>query len=127
VKDGFIVSCVLLSRDLMLASQVAQAARAAAIVLDTVAEVASLVDAAARPEVRRLIVDLNEPGVDPAELSAAVAQRRPQPIEWWAIGPHVHKARLEAARSAGWRVLTRGQFHAAASQLFREWSDAEAG
>lgn len=39
-----------------------------------------------------------------------------------AFGPHVHQARLEAAKKAGCRwVMTRGQLHREADRFFQQW------
>jgi CheY-like chemotaxis protein len=59
-----------------------------------------------------IILDLNSPGADPA---AAVSQWRQSPAPprtIIAFAPHVHGAKLAAARSAGCDiVLTRGEFN----------------
>jgi CheY-like chemotaxis protein len=55
-----------------------------------------------------VVIDLETPGVDIADLVVAI---RPQgDLRVVAFGPHVHAARLEAARAAGCdAVLSRGQ------------------
>ena len=39
-----------------------------------------------------------------------------------AFGPHVDEDKLNAARAAGWEVLTRGQFDAMLPELARRWA-----
>jgi CheY-like chemotaxis protein len=60
-----------------------------------------------------VILDLESPGADPAELMPRLRALNPPPVKVIAFGPHVHTARLQAARDAGCdEVLTRGQFYA---------------
>ena len=59
---------------------------------------------------QHLVIDLEAPGLDLAELIAALPDPQPQLI---AFGPHVQEQRLAAAREAGCHhVVTRGQIAA---------------
>jgi hypothetical protein len=60
-----------------------------------------------------LVLDLETPGLDVAGVIAALpGVNRPRVV---AFGPHVHTAKLEAARAAGCdAVLTRGQISSGA-------------
>ncbi len=108
---------ILLTSDLMTASQAQGAAARAGCPLKTVAGAAALVAEAARQAPTLVIVDLTTPGLDIQALVPQLTElaRRPQIL---AFGPHVHEARLEAAAAAGCdRVISRGQFHAQAEQI----------
>ena len=121
------MKCLLLSDDLMFGSQVIQAARQIKWEVDQV----NSVDAwwtylAAHPETRYLIVDLNTAQLEPTSLIRTAEMTALDPARHWlAIGPHVHRAKLEAARELGWQVLTRGQFHAEGNRILQEWSTAD--
>ena len=66
---------------------------------------------------RLALIDLETPGLRIDDLMAA-ADVRPPCV---AYGPHVHEARLDAARQAGCdQVLTRGQFDATLPQLLEQ-------
>jgi hypothetical protein len=98
---------VLFSTDLMLLSSVSGAAQSLGFSFRsarTMSEAAQLL----RTDGTVLCVDLSL-GVDPGELAGAcsglVLQRA------IAFGPHVHTAKLEAAKSAGFGVvISRGRF-----------------
>jgi len=58
-----------------------------------------------------VLLDLSTAGIDPPKLVAAVRAQSPPPRAIIAFGPHVHEAKLAAARAAGCDlVLSRGQF-----------------
>ncbi len=103
---------VLLSRDLMLTSQVDGAARHKGYQAIHTADLASAVAAAEDPQCHLLLVDLQLPGLDISSLVTQVREGSPGKIRIVACGPHVHENRLAAASEAGCdQVLTRGQFH----------------
>ncbi len=57
-----------------------------------------------------VLLDLNFPAVDVADVAARI-EAIGTPSVMIAFGPHVHEAKLDAARAAGCDfVLTRGQF-----------------
>ncbi len=59
-----------------------------------------------------VIVDLNAPAIDPATTIPRLLQLAVRPAAIIAFAPHVHEARLVAAKSSGCNiVLTRGQFN----------------
>ncbi len=114
------MSCILLTTDLMLSSQVAQAARDAGISLETVASPAQLLEAVGQGVFRQVIIDLNLPDLDPADVARRLVAGASEPaVRRLAIGPHVHRGKLDAARTAGWQVVTRGQFHAQPAQYLQ--------
>ncbi len=107
-----LMTTLLLSQDLMLVSQVTNLAASLGGRAESVGTIERLVSRCGSDDVQQVLFDLNLPGVDPLEVVRQVqhvALSRPRLI---AFGPHVHTARLEAARQAGCDlVLTRGQFH----------------
>ncbi|QDU91035.1 hypothetical protein Pla175_44520 [Pirellulimonas nuda] len=100
---------LLVSTDLMVASQLEGAARAAGETL-VAAPPARAVASVAERGPRLAIIDLAAVE-DCATLVAALRAVLPEDARIVAFGPHVHTARLDAARAAGCdQVLTRGQF-----------------
>lgn len=66
-----------------------------------------------------LCLDLSASGGDPQEVAGTVSVRVLQKAV--AFGPHVHTAKLEQARQAGFaRVMSRGQFVAKMAELFSD-------
>ncbi len=117
------MKCLLLSDDLMFSSQVVQTGRQADCDILPANSVASWIELhRQQPEVRRFIVDLNTRGLELAALVAAVSGSDVHDSgNWLAIGPHVHREKLEAARQLGWKVMTRGQFHADGMSFLQKW------
>ena len=98
---------VLFTTDLMAASKIAAPVGAE---LCTVAGREQLLVAA--PTARLLVIDLNSLDSGIRELIANLKSAAPT-ARIIAFGPHVHEAKLQAARDAGCdAVFTRGQFHA---------------
>jgi DNA-binding NarL/FixJ family response regulator len=96
--------------DLIFASRVQAAARAAERELIVAASRTAVGDALAEADVQLVLLDLTVPDCDAAELVSAVRESVPA-ARVVAYAPHVMKARLSAARDAGCDlVLTRGQF-----------------
>ena len=73
------------------------------------------------PEIALAVIDLNSPGADPAAIVPRLQSLGNPPKFIVAFGPHVHEAKLEAARTAGCNlVLTRGQFDAQYARLIAD-------
>ena len=106
------MTTVVLSQDLLLLSQVLQSAAALNAQVETVCSLTDLLTRCQEGEVAQIVLDLSTPQLAPAQVLRALGQLE-QPIpRLIAFGPHVHTARLEAARAAGCDVvITRGQFH----------------
>jgi len=112
------MNCLLLSADLMIASQAAGPARQAGADLSIVSSVTALVERAAQVQPRVVIIDLALGGLDIAEVVSQLRCAVPTPLAIVAFGQHVHEERLAAAAAAGCdHVLSRGQFHAQAGRL----------
>jgi len=107
--------------DLMMQSQVSGAARAAGVELKIATGDAALVALAEKHSPGLVIVDLSHPGLDPAGLMEQLRPHLAENTKTLAFGPHVHKAKLEAAAAAGFgAVISRGQFHASLDTILRE-------
>lgn len=102
---------VLVSPDLMAASQIASAV---ASVDGEFRQVSSTVEAAAAcidPIRNVVLIDLSARGTEVAE-SVATLRKAANPVTIIAYAPHVHTKCLEHARAAGCdKVLSRGQVH----------------
>ena len=107
---------VLFSSDLMLISSVGGAATAAG---HRFCSVSKLSDAVEKLNAGRsmLCLDLSGSGGDPLEAASAVSAEVLRNSV--AFGPHVHTAKLEQARQAGFaKVMSRGQFVSKMTELF---------
>jgi hypothetical protein len=109
------MSVVFLSTDLVFASRVEGTAKELGTPVKIVGDAAAAAAACDDAAVRLVIIDLESAGPEVAQavalvVDAARKQTREKPLVL-AYGPHVHEARLDAARAAGCdRVLSRGQF-----------------
>jgi CheY-like chemotaxis protein len=114
------MSVLALISDLVMQSHVSGAARRLEVSLAVAPDEQRLLEAARRQPPQLVIVDLSHPGLDPAALLAQLRPLLPEAAQTVAFGPHVHKARLQAASEAGFgAVLSRGQFHASVEQVLR--------
>lgn len=101
---------LLLSNDLMIGARVDGAARQHGLTMLTVGDIPAAVDVASEDDCRVLIVDLRVPSLNVGALVSAVRDCRDSPLPIVACAPHVHEAKLSAAREAGCdAVITRGQ------------------
>jgi CheY-like chemotaxis protein len=71
-----------------------------------------------------VVLDLSTAGTEPAQVVAAIKTQSPPPRAIIAFGPHVHEAKLAAARTAGCDlVLSRGQFDAQIGTILEQFAD----
>lgn len=69
-----------------------------------------------------VLLDLNSPGVDAAQVVPRLKELSPPPKAIIAFGPHVHVQKLAAAKEAGCdEVLTRGQFDTQMAELIERY------
>lgn len=116
---------LLISSDLMLSSQVSGAANRAGCELKIVPSITSGLEALSEQPVVLVVLDLGTPGNEPAEVVPALRAATSNEMAIVSFGPHVHKQRLEAARQAGCdMVISRGQFHSQAEEIFRRYCSA---
>lgn len=112
------MNVVLLSRDLMLLSRTQGAADRLGVVLRSATSDEQASEWAVDPDCRGVVIDLRTPGLNVAELVAALRNAGGADFALVACGPHVHEASLNAAREAGCDVVaTRGQFERDAEAL----------
>jgi CheY-like chemotaxis protein len=114
---------IFLTTDLLFSSRVAGAAARAGLKLRTAASCATLLDLTGAAEyIPIVLLDLNSPGVEPADVVPALRALSNPPRAIIAYGPHVQEDRLAAAKAAGCdAVLTRGQFNASMDDVLRKW------
>ena len=105
------MAAVLISSDLMLSSRVSGVASQVGLSLKTASNTDSAINECTEGDVTLVLIDLNLPKMD---MKALVETLRELPISSLSIvafGPHVHEAKLSAARQLGCdEVLARGQF-----------------
>lgn len=117
------MSALLITTDLMATSSAEGDARRVGVELAIVAPGRAVESAGA--ETRLGAIDLSAPIGD---LSALVEGLRAAAAgaTLVAYGPHVHEARLQAARDAGCDlVISRGQFHKGFADLLKRYASAE--
>jgi len=114
---------VVLTPDLAVASMVRGAAQQAGATSVMALDADSLfrrLEEIATPAL--LVVHLETRGLDVAAFMERVRSLPRPPLGVIAFGPHVHEARLEAARQAGCdEVLSKGGFHARAAELIAKY------
>ena len=119
------MAVVLLSRDLMGASQIEGAARLSGVEFRMVGSVEATIDCCAAQSVSLVMVDLATAGLDVSSLveRLKISSRRAPAVV--AFGPHVHEAALVAAQKAGCdQVLTRGQFMSQVAAIIAQYAAA---
>jgi DNA-binding NarL/FixJ family response regulator len=120
------MTAVLYSTDLVAASAAAGAAARVKTPLATALSLADLQTKLAAAPVRLVVVDLSTPGLNIHELVPILRAAAPS-ARILAFGPHVHEARLAAARTAGCdEVVSRGQFHSRMEQIFAQVAEPAA-
>jgi DNA-binding response OmpR family regulator len=104
------MNILLVSADLMIVSQVDSTARKQGGTVRAVASGEAAASAAKETAVSLIVIDLGNAAVDVSSLVAQLRAAQPA-ARIVAFGPHVHEAKLAAARDAGCdEVLSRGGF-----------------
>lgn len=107
----------MLCSDLFFASQIDGAARVANVSTQLVDDDASAITASRTPQVRLVIVDLENPGLDLETLVEQLGPNRPKLLGFY---PHVRKDRLAAAEAVGFNeVISGGQFSTQLVEILR--------
>jgi hypothetical protein len=114
---------IVLTSDLAVASFTRGAAEQAGAECITALDVAGLLrrcaDLASPP---LIVVNLETRGLAIQELVTSLTEAAAKPSAVIAFGPHVHEAKLQAARDAGCQaVLSKGGFHAKAPELIAQF------
>lgn len=114
---------VVLTPDLAVASMVhgaAQQAGATSVMALDAEALFRRIEESATPAL--VVVHLETRGLDIVALMERMRSLPQPPRGVIAFGPHVHEARLEAARQAGCdEVLSKGGFHARAAELVAQY------
>ena len=109
---------ILLSNDLFFTSRVTSTALSLGFRLNVIGSLTQVISDTQLPGCVCLLLDLTAPCVNPEQIvSELPSDDRPLII---AFGPHVHTARLQAARAAGCDlVLPRSRFSTELPDLLR--------
>lgn len=117
------MSALLITADLMATSSAEGDATRVGVELAIVAPGRAIESADA--ETRLAAIDLTAPIGDLPALVQSLRNAAPT-VTLIAYGPHVHEARLQAARDAGCElVISRGQFHKGFAELLKRYASAE--
>lgn len=108
---------LLLTKDIFFASKVTGTASAMGLSVRIMIALDQL-PTAITPETQLVILDLDCPGISPADVIAALPD--PAAITTVAFGPHVHEAKLAAAKDAGFQhVMPRSKFSAGLVEILK--------
>ncbi|MCE9553215.1 MAG: response regulator [Planctomycetes bacterium] len=117
------MTVILVSNDLMAASNIRGAAQALQITLTVTGNIDAVLSQCNEGSVDLVILDLSTPGLDPEAVLPRLRSAERPPGAVVAFGPHVHQQRLEKATEAGCdEVLTRGQMHAQAEAVLSRYA-----
>lgn len=111
---------LLLCQDLLFISKVQGAALQQGLTLEAVGDIKKGLTLAASGEFSCLFLDLSLQPLAVQDLTGILTSSPPPPVI--AFGAHVNTVRLDEARTAGCReVLSRGQLHAALSEILQRY------
>jgi len=106
------MSVVFFTRDLLFSSRVTSVTTKRSTELFILSDADELVKHASTVSIKVILLDLSTADLDPAKLVPQLRQLTPPPRAIIAFGPHVHEAKLAAARDAGCdQVFSRGEFN----------------
>jgi CheY-like chemotaxis protein len=118
------MSVLFLTKDLVFSSRLSGLTQASGIELCVVSQADQLVANASTDQVQLVLLDLSMPGLDPKQLVPQLRRLTRPPKAIIAFGPHVHAARLAAAREAGCdEVLALGVFNSRMAGVLAEYVD----
>ena len=116
---------VFLTSDLLFSSKVTGAATARGLNLEIVSSSAELLAMVSAEAAEFVLLDLSTAGLEPGDLVDRLRRLARPPRAIVAFAPHVHKAKLDAAREAGCNlVLSRGQLSRQVDQLLADYLEA---
>jgi CheY-like chemotaxis protein len=116
------MSALFLSSDLVFSSRLASAGKRLGVEVSAVSSIEASMARLQAESVRLVILDLATGNVDPASAIDKLRQSN-RNVKVIAYAPHVHEARLDAARAAGCdEVLSRGAFDARMDELLAQYA-----
>ena len=116
------MAVLYLTQDLMFLSRVFGAGARLGLAVKGISSTDGLLIAAEDEAAELVIVDLSLPGLDVAAVVQSLRQLPCGGPPTVGYAPHVHVARLDAAREAGCtEVLTRGQFNKQVDKLLQKY------
>ncbi|MFT5327970.1 MAG: DNA-binding response OmpR family regulator [Planctomycetaceae bacterium] len=116
------MSVIFLTKDLLFSSRVTSVATHRSIELSVVSDAEALVERASTVPVKVILLDLSTSGLDAAHLVPQLRKLTPPPGAIIAFGPHVHRAKLAAARDAGCgEVFSRGEFNSRMGKILTDY------
>jgi len=116
------MSVVFFTKDLLFSSRVTSVAKQQSIELSVLSDADELVERASTAPVKVILLDLGTSGLDPAHLVPQLRKLTPPPRAIIAFGPHVHEAKLAAARDAGCdQVFSRGEFNSRMDEILTDY------
>jgi CheY-like chemotaxis protein len=114
------MTVAVLTSELMTRSRIAAAAERLEIAAEFASSEGALVELVRERGARLVILDLEQPGLQTAEIMRALRATGASGLQVVAFGPHVHEARLQAAATSGCdQVLARGKFYAELDAVLR--------
>jgi len=114
---------ILFTCNLMCSSKIAGEVHTRQGSLDVVSSAAELLNRAGSRAANLVNLDLNMSEFNPRDLLASLRQLDPAPEALVAYAPHVHEAKLAAAKEAGCDVvLSQGAFHRKISNLLDHYA-----
>lgn len=112
------MNVLFLSKDLIFSSRVSACARELGIELSIVSEADQCLARASSGQAPLVLLDLSTPSLESGQLVPQLRRLVHPPQAIVAFGPHVHEAKLAAARDAGCdEVLARGQFNSRMGEI----------
>ena len=114
------MNVLLLSRDLVISSQVEGAASRTGVAVTVCHDSAQATAICREQAIDLVLVDLSIASLNVADVVDSLRDASDHPIRICAFGPHVHEGKLQAAREAGCNeVISRGQLHATLDRVLR--------
>lgn len=114
------MSILLLSNDLGFSSRITGGPTPVKLASNT----ESLLELATAEAPALVVLDLTTNGLDVESLVPQLRSLSPPPGSIFAVGPHVHEAKLAAAAAAGCdMVFSRGQFSAHADKILARFAE----
>ncbi len=116
------MSVVFFTKDLLFSSRVTSVATQLSIEMSVLSGADERVERASTVSVKAILLDLGTSGLDPAHLVPQLRKLTPPPNAIIAFGPHVHEAKLAAARDAGCdQMFSHGEFNSRRDEILTDY------